>query len=331
MKKFAFYIFLLLVGALLIVLSFISKNEASAMVARVESRVLAVSYEDPVKVEKIHVVPGQRVKQGEILIEVSSPKIALDIEQKRNELTQLELEAKSVEEELTGKIGQIETEYTAKIQEEKNELELLQSEMKSRSASGRIISNLTGGESVTDSLALLRIRNKEMLIKNLIAQKSKETNRLTSLRENQLRIFSSKKEIIEKELAALYQTQAKLIYKADQAGTVGNVFVEFNELVPSFNKLLTIYELQPSMIKAYVEESIVANLKVGQKVRAKAANREIWTEGTIEEFGTRVTDYPMQITMGAETKYGQEVFIRIPNQHAFLDGEKVFVYPDIGS
>ncbi len=329
MKKFAFYIFLLLVGVLLIVLSFISKNEASAMVARVESRVLAVSYEDPVKVEKIHVVPGQRVKQGEILIEVSSPKIDLDIEQKRNELAQLELEAKSFEEELTGKISQIEIEYSAQIQEEKNDLGLLESEVKSNSASGKIISNLTGAENALDSLALLRISNKKGLLSNLITQRSKEIERLGSIRTNQKGIFNSKKEIIQKELTALSQAKAKLIYRAEQSGTVGNVFVEFNELVPSFNKLLTIYELQPSMIKAYVEENLVSNLSVGQKVRVKAANRDIWTEGMIEEFGTRVTDYPMQITMGTEIRYGQEVFIRISNQHAFLDGEKVFVYPDI--
>lgn len=329
MKQYAFYIFLLLVGILLVVLSMISKNEVSAMVARVESRVLTVSYQNPVKVEKIHVMPGQKIKKGQVLVEVTSPKIELDIEQKQNELTQLSLEAKSVKEELDGKISQFEVEYSAKIEEEQSALELIKAELSARSRSGKIISGITGGSGQVDSLLMLKVKNQELLIQNLRTQKSKELDRLGSLKINQLNLLEAKREILLKELQALSDLKSKLIYRAEQAGTVGNVFVEFNELVPSFNKLLTIYELQPSMIKAYVEESLVASLSVGQKVRAKAANREIWTEGFIEEFGTRVTDYPLQISMGMETRYGQEVFIRIPQQHSFLDGEKVFVYPDL--
>lgn len=328
MKNYAFYIFLGLVSILLVVLSVISKEESTAMVARVESRVLAVSYENPVRVEKIEVVPGQRVKQGDVLVKVTSPKIDLDIEQKKNQLSQLNLEISAIEEEYRGRISQIRTEMNAKIQEEKSELDLINLEFSSKSNSGRIISEIIGGVDRVDSAAVLEIKKQELVIDNLKSQLRSEVQRMEDLQDSRIKILVSEKEILLKELDAIHSAQEKLVYKAEQDGTVGNLYVELNELVRPFDRILTLYELKPSMIKAYADENIVATLQVGQKVRAKAANREIFTYGTIEEFGTRVTDYPAQITEGVDMRYGQEVFIRIPQEHAFLDGEKVFVYPD---
>lgn len=327
MKKYLFFGFWVVIGILLLILSLISKNEKNAMIARVESRVVALSFQYPVKVRAMHVVPGQRVQKGDLLFEVSSPAIDLDIEQRENELAGLDLEISSVEDELDRKIQLKQTEYEIELAEERSDLRILKAEASARKSSREAVSGITGVAPRNDSVTLIKIRDLELGISALLDQKSKELSALESEKNNRLAILHSQKEIVEKEALALNVMKESLTNRAANEGTVGNVFVENNELVSPYKKLLTLYEIKPTLIKAYVNEGQASILRIGDRVLIRASNREISTEGEIEEIGTRVTDYPIQINPGAEARYGQEVFIRIPQAHEFLDGEMVLVFP----
>jgi multidrug resistance efflux pump len=133
--------------------------------------------------------------------------------------------------------------------------------------------------------------------------------------------------IIEKEITELENESKKLIQKAYKPGTIGNLFVQLNELVPPYTTLLSVYDLNPNLIKAFISEQGVKDLHVGLKVKVESVHKKYSIEGQIVDIGFRITSYPDKINPHIQQKtYGQEIFIKIPEENQFLNGEKVYVY-----
>ena len=66
--------------------------------------------------------------------------------------------------------------------------------------------------------------------------------------------------------------------------------------------------------------------EVGQEVVVESTNRQYKIEGKVFEIGSRIIEYPNRLkTSRVVTMYGQELFIRIPKENNFLNGERVFV------
>ena len=125
----------------------------------------------------------------------------------------------------------------------------------------------------------------------------------------------------------LKNENSQLLRRAEKKGTIGNMFVQRNELVPPYKTLLTVYDLNPTLIKAFVQEQGVKNLRIGARVMVESINRKYEIEGQIMEIGSRVTAYPDKINpLTNQKSYGQEIFINIPDENDFLNGEKVYVY-----
>ena len=85
MSKKLFVLIWVVLGVSLAVISLRYKSRTEALVAVVESQVTAVSYQKPVIIERIYVIPGQEVNVGDTLVVVSRPDLNLDIERKTNE------------------------------------------------------------------------------------------------------------------------------------------------------------------------------------------------------------------------------------------------------
>ena len=131
----------------------------------------------------------------------------------------------------------------------------------------------------------------------------------------------------EQEIVELENENGQLLRRAEKKGTIGNMFVQRNELVPPYKTLFTVYDLNPTLIKAFVQEQGVQNLRIGARVMVESINRKYEIEGQIIEIGSRVTAYPDKINpLTNQKSYGQEIFVNIPNDNDFLNGEKVFVY-----
>ena len=85
MIKKLFVLIWVVLGISLAVISLRYKSRTEALVAVVESQVTAVSYQKPVIIKKIHVIPGQEVNVGDTMVVVSRPDLNLDIERITNE------------------------------------------------------------------------------------------------------------------------------------------------------------------------------------------------------------------------------------------------------
>ena len=62
------------------------------MVAQVENQVTVISYQKPIRIKAIYVVPGQEVKKGDKLFVAESTNLEADIYQKNSELSSLNIQ-----------------------------------------------------------------------------------------------------------------------------------------------------------------------------------------------------------------------------------------------
>jgi len=89
---------------------------------------------------------------------------------------------------------------------------------------------------------------------------------------------------------------------------------------------MSLYEMNPTIIKAYMNEKNRYDLEVGDQVFVESANREYNILGTVSEIGSRIVSYPNRLLEVQDRKiWGQEIFIKIPENNDFLNGEKVYV------
>lgn len=326
MKGKLFFVFWCVIGGGLIAISLVSRDQSNAMIARVESRVISVSFEDPVKIQSILVVPGQKVNQGDVLLIAESSGLDLDLDQKRNQLAQLEQQMANANREHSRQLASLKEAFVQKESELRGRIEQLQLEIRESRESNSVIEQITGSGPKEDSLRLLEINQLASDLDFLRRTNRNEQARMTGSLSDKMGTLKGQMAIINKELEVLETKKEKLVCRSEGDGTIGNVFVDIDELVPPYGKLLSLYEKNPSQIKAFVSEVFASQLRVGDSVLVRASGRGIEAKGVIEEIGTRVTDYPQQFNP-TNDRYGQEVFIRIPQIHTFLDGEKVLVYP----
>ncbi|MFY0600592.1 MAG: hypothetical protein JXR03_13050 [Cyclobacteriaceae bacterium] len=328
------YVLLLVWLVLIVFLAVISLNYRSrteAMVAVVESQITSISYQKPVLIERIQVVPGQEVEKGDTLLVVSRPDLSLNIDRKTNELERLQSQIIQSEQEYRSRKALIEIESEGKI----NRLGLDLAELETRLGQQKSVSKKLNafvengtGSSYVDSLALLKIRSINQEIESVKNYQSKEVQRLYIRSEDERDLIQREISLVERELLSLKNEYISLIRVAGFDGIIGTLGVQLDELVPPYKAVLSIYEKRPTLIKAYMNESISYPINPGDDVSVVSENRLYSIEGKVIELGARITDFPekLQTTHGIKN-YGQEVFINISRNNKFLNGEKVFVYP----
>lgn len=327
-KTYLFYGTALGVLIILILASFHYKGGNDAMVAQVESQVMAISYQKPVLVRKIHVSPGQVVDSGDLLIEVERPDLALDMDRKLNEKIRYErnIEESVVQHKSALKI--LLANYDRKIKRLIAEKKGLEYELRIMNERKKKLDGFTSlTYSPNDSLKLSSIKMINDQLDALSYELDIEKMLLLNTFQYDTSYYHAELTILEKEIAELGLESEKQIKFAERQGTVGNLFVELNELAPPYKTLMSMYDLNPTLIKAFIHERGVKNLNIGAKVKVESVHKKYAIEGEIVEIGSRITSYPDKINpMMQQKSYGQEIFINIPDKNNFLNGEKVYVY-----
>lgn len=328
MKRFTLYIAWFAVGLVLLFYSLNYQGGEEAMLAQVESEVMAVSYQKAVLVKNIYVTPGQVVDSGDLLIKVERPDLELDLDKKITEKNHTEKRIVEADEIYRNALNLLTTEYKRKktlLLSEKDELEY---ELKLINERKRKLDSISNIPFITgDSLLKKQIELVDSQLKSLDDEFSLEKRKLQNTLENDTFHLKSELLIIEQEIVDLENENKQLLRKAEKKGTIGNLYVQLNELAPPYKTLLSVYDINPTLIKAFVHEKGVQNLKIGSTVMVESINREYSIEGQIIEIGSRVTAYPDKINpLMNQKSYGQEIFINIPDENDFLNGEKVYVY-----
>lgn len=327
-KSALFYIAVLGVLVVLILASFHYKGGNDAMVAQVESQVMAISYQKPVLIRKIYVSPGQVVDSGDLLIEVERPDLALDLDKKLTEKKLFERRINEARAYHDNSMNILQVDYNRKVnllEADREELEYKLHLIQEREKKMEGVSSFSFTSN--DTLELNQINLINAQIENLSYELELEKLQVQKSFQYDTSTFHSELIIINKEIIELEMESEKLVRKAEKSSTIGNLFVQLNELVPPYKTLLSVYDLNPTLIKAFIHERGVKNLQIGSEVKVESVHKRYSTEGQIIEIGSRITSYPDKINpLYQQKSYGQEIFINIPDENQFLNGEKVYVY-----
>ncbi|MGL1887913.1 MAG: HlyD family secretion protein [Reichenbachiella sp.] len=305
-------------------------DSTSSILAQVEPQKHAISFHKPVRVTNIYVIPGQRINKGDTLISVERQDLLLEVEKKKNDIQNLDTQIKmiQVENQYIGDLAKID--FNAKsnnIDLELKRLELLrdhQNEMSKSIAE----SNLWNDSIPTTDQSYISMRIELLLAEkaNLASQKSLNSRKLKALSKLKIEDLQLQMTQLKDELKLLITEESQLVQISHKEGTIGTVMVEKDELIPAFSTLISIYDHNPSVIRAIVSEHQPFNMAAGTTVFVESTNRRYQVEGVIAEIGSRIIEYPSRLKpLQQIPAFGREIFISIPETSNFLHGEKVYV------
>jgi multidrug resistance efflux pump len=318
------------VVALLLFISVFFEDTNTAIVAQVEPLKSAISYHKAVRVLEIYVIPGQKVVPGDVLVKVERPDLILDVDRKKNQLNRLKIEQTVVEQKYSEKQKMLTLEKEAKVRELTAERAQLQIIVENNQKLTNQFSNLTGYADTIRSFGKsyyeveLEALNQEL---DFILEQYRQNRYLAAqLYEQETKTIAIREKEIEQELQALIDEEFGLVKKAEFAGTIGSVNAQEGELLSPYSTILSLYDLNPTVIKAIMNEGYKYQAEVGQVVIVESTNRSYHIEGKIIEIGARIIEYPNRLKTNQNVAmWGQELFIKIPEQNDFLNGERVFV------
>lgn len=307
----------------------LTSGTSSAILAEVEPQRYAVSYPKAVRIKEVYVVPGQQVKKGDRLIKVERPDLLLDKEskQKKIDLLKSNLEKKELQKE--NKIYLNDIQFELRRSELKNQIQRLHLTINQQNhLKGELRKlNFAGGqENSADSLMEKRLELLHIELGNLVQEHQVKKQEILSVFDLESSSLMAEVDQLEKEAELLQQEEQELIQYARVDGAIGNIYVEIEELVPPYTNLVSVYENNPTIIRAFTNEHEPLELKSGADVYIESTNRQYRIKGKIIEVGSRIIEYPQRLrTFDQMPSWGRELFIEIPEDSRFLNGEKVFV------
>jgi HlyD family secretion protein len=306
------------------------KKQSDAIVAEVDPQKIAVSFQKAVKIKSIHVIPGEDVSKGDLLVEVVRPDLLYDIEKASNDLNEL-LQEKDMF------VTNTNYQLQMTLLDKRSDVEVIDRkivELRIRYEQNQGIRDaLEGVEILEDSTAsgyqnaiLQEIDFQEKKKAQILAMYDQKISQLEEKKKNEVEIYELRIGQQHKELELLEGEANYLKNYAPVHGTIGDVTAQVGELIPPYTTVMTLYEINPTVIKAYMNEKNRYNLNVGDSVLVESANRNYKISGTVVEIGSRIVSYPTRLLEIQDRKiWGQEIFVRIPENNQFLNGEKVYV------
>lgn len=291
-----------------------------------ENKETEINLDHPVEVNKIYVTPGQKVKAGELLAEVTHSDLDFKLNDVSHEITELQVKDQLFRNDLKAEIRELEakklskeSEIYAEIQQLENKLALNKSLIKDLKSISIKEQDKTTSPIATKIAALkeelqMTVQPIQVQIDNLQAELS-NTNSPIKVRMKKL----GQEELLYKN------AEKKQALVAPTDGVIGNIHCKEAEHITSFKTLITFYEQNPTLVEGFVHESLIVHVQVGDTLEVSSSlHPERNCLGVITGLGTRIVEIPERLRKMPEIKnYGREVLIKIPRENNFLQKERV--------
>ncbi len=320
--------FYVLIGAMFLTMLFISsryfKGSGDASIGIAQSREYKINSDKSALVKSIKVVPGQQVDEGDLLIELTSETLEIEIAKLSNRIAVLKSERAEKAKLADAEISYIKAQNNITLEELDAEILQTTSELKLNEALTKDF--VSTDKSTTDSPLEIKINSlKQQKKMHLMAQDIKikdvlqESTTEQKLLENQIVLQESELELMRSE-------KIKLNKYASAAGVVKNVYVKAGEQVDAFTPLLEVNPKRPTTIIVYLVGKKSDVYPIGTTVSvASYDQRRNAVAGKVIGYGS-VSELPEILQKStATTAFGQEVFIEVPAENFLANGEKVLV------
>jgi len=336
MNNFKF-LYILWFVAVIFIIFFSNKNqiETNYFFGIAESNEVIVNFEKSVEIKRIHVIPGQKVKKGMLLLELDQPELTLNLNEIKHQLSEYRLQQKIEKTNIQTQIKALKAQKIAKINAIHSEIKQLQSR---HSFNKRLTSELKSiiinddDSSETKKInisspILLKIESLQEELEFTVNQIDIKIKALRSTLYSNKNPLTVKKESLEKELEILTLAKEKLLIHSENNGIIGSVHFKRGEKVSPFVPILTIYTQSPSYVKGYISENVYNRITVGEPVVISSiTGKNTKYNGIVLGVGSRIIEFPERLRKRPEIKkWGREVQIKIIETNDFLLGEKVVI------
>ncbi len=319
--------FYVLIGALLLTMIWVSQRyftgSANSSVGITYSKEYKINVDKPSQVKRVAVVPGQLVKSGDLLVELISPALEVDIDKLNNRIITLKSEqvekaklAKSEVAYIKAELGVKIEEITTEVTEKENEL-ILNQNLTKEFASGKKGEAPNPLEQTINSLKQQRLQQEEAMnirVKDIFLTSQTEQLILT----NQIKL-------LEREMDLLFLERKNLTKFAVSDGVVENVYVKESEQVAAYTALLSVSPIHPTSVVAYLTGN-KNELDVGAVVEVRSYDdHQLKVQGKVIGYGS-VVPLPEILQKSTAVKaFGREIFIEITGDNFFASGERVLI------
>ena len=279
-------------------------------------------------VKSVHVVPGQQVKAGQLLLDLTSAELEMDIEKITNRIVLLKSEQQSKAKLIQAQVDYLHADMGIPLEEIETEIDQTKSEI-------QLNKKLTKELATNSDTSVWNEKDNPLQVKlsSLQKQKNKHTQAIR-IKETDIRQegfidqqqLNNQINLLEQELALLKTEQGKLVKYAAADGVVKSVYIKPGEQVSGFTPLLSITPVSPTTVIGYLAGKNTNAFAVGDSVRVSAyGNGSIRITGRVIGYG-EVIELPDILQKSTAVKaFGREIFIEIPAQNGFANGEKVLI------
>ncbi len=329
MKKFnLIYIVAFLLFILLAISIFMKLDNSVTFYGFAENKETEINMETPIEVNKIHITTGQKVKKGDILLDVVSSSLPIKISNATYSIEELQTKYNLWKTDLDWRISQYTIELANKTMQIQYEIDQLNAELEKNKQlveQVKSISNKEKGTLKNPTHLKIKALNDELTnTKKIITT---ELNNLKSERFASNNPLLSRIRILEDELKHFNTKLEKQTIYAPSDGLIGNVHCKEDEKIPSFNPLVTFYEERPTLVIGYIHEDLILKVNISDSIDVFSSSRpNIQKMGVVKNLGSRIVEIPPRIRKIKELKtFGREIIIEIPPENPFLQKEKVIL------
>lgn len=313
----------LLFVAMLYVNSSFFKGSSGMMVGITRAKEHKIIAEKSSLVKAVHVVPGKQVKKGDLLLELTSDALEIDITKLKNKIALMATEADDRDHLLESEIAYVKAQTAIEINEIDTDIEEIRSELELNRSLNRELKISSSDSVINPSLqriaALETQKTRLTRAMELKIEDLKQRSRTSGKQEdNQLAL-------LRQELTLLELERGKLSKYSSQDGVVESVYVKEGEQVEAYTPLLSVDPVRPANVVGYLSGRKM-HLKIGDSVLVSSyGSKSGAVEGSVIGFGAVAALPDILQKSTAERAFGQEVFIEITDANAFAIGEKVLI------
>ncbi len=319
--------FYILIGCLFCVMMFITmrffKGTGHASVGIAYAEQYKIKADKAAVVTAVKVVPGQQIQRGQLLVELSSSELEMELEKLKQKIGLLQSEQIEKRKSLDSRIALINAETGVKIEELNTDIAEAESDLRLNKA-------LTLNFEISrDSSADLPVAQKIKLMKQQRSRHEEaigvKVQEIIQANTTEQLILENQIKLLTRELDLLEEQKRMLNKHATADGVVESVFVRTGEHINSYGDLLAVNPLHPSSIVGYLVGK-KQPLPVGSTVEIAPFERSNYTTaGRVIGYGS-VVQLPEILQKSTAVKaFGREVFIETLADNELAAGEKVLI------
>lgn len=320
-----FYIF---IGVLFFVMLAISakyfRSAVHSSVGIAYARAFNINTDRAAQVQRVLVVAGQQVKAGDVLVELTSSELDIELDKLQSRIITLQSERIEKAKLAQAEIAYVKAEQGVEIEKINSSIVQLESELE---LNKKLTAEFSNEKEQNDSdnpirkkIEALKLQRKRY--EEAIAIKITDIRQEVATEE---KLLDDQVRLLEREHGLMKTEQSNLRKVASVDGVVESVLVKEGEQVDAFTALLSVNPIHPTTVVGYVVGRKQV-LPVGTEVTVRAQdNAEISATGKVIGYGSVVALPDILQKATAVTAFGREFFIEVPAQNGFANGERVLI------